>query len=71
MCFSGYLFRVSEAELAVKAVVVGTYSRYVGGTYVDHGKMLPKLSRLMFEMCLDFVKTRLKMSYIRHDEISK
>ena len=32
------------------------YSRYVGGTYAGDGKMLPKFSRLMCEICLDFVK---------------
>ena len=32
------------------------YSRYVGGTYAGDGKMLPKFSRLMCEIRLDFVK---------------
>ena len=57
------------------------YSRYVGGTHVGHGKMLPKFSGLMFETCLDFVKlfcddiersqTRLKMTHTGHDHMSK
>ena len=57
------------------------YSRYVGGTHVGHGKMLPKFSRLMFEACLDFFKlfcddiersqTRLKMTHTGHDHMSK
>ena len=67
-------------KLAVKAVVVGTVGTQEARMW-GHGNMLPKFSRLMLEMCLDFVKlfcddnersqTRLKMTYTRHDQILK